>query len=63
MPVMIIGFYILPKKLKNIYLLLGSLFFYAWGEPKYVFIMLASIAGNYCFGMLVHGLTGKEKLR
>ncbi len=63
MPVMIIGFYILPKKLKNIYLLLGSLFFYAWGEPKYVFIMLASIAGNYCFGMLVHVLTGKEKLR
>ena len=63
MPIMVIGFYILPKQLKNIYLLLGSLFFYAWGEPKYVFIMLASIAGNYCFGMLVHVLTGKEKLR
>lgn len=63
MPIMIIGYYILPKKLKNIYLLLGSLFFYAWGEPKYVFIMLASIAGNYCFGMLVHALSGKDRLR
>ncbi len=54
LPIMIIGYYILPKKLKNLYLLIGSLFFYAWGEPEYVFIMLASIAGNYSFGMLVH---------
>lgn len=63
MPIMIIGYYILPKQLKNIYLLLGSLFFYAWGEPKYVFIMLASIAGNYCFGMLVHAFSGRIGLR
>lgn len=51
---MIIGYYVLPKKLKNGYLLLGSLFFYAWGEPEYIFIMLASIVGNYCFGLLIH---------
>ena len=63
MPVMIIGYYILPKKLKNIYLLLGSLFFYAWGEPKYVFIMLASIAGNYSFGMLVHVFSNQKLLK
>lgn len=69
MPIMIIGYYILPKKLKNLYLLIGSLFFYAWGEPEYVFIMLASIIGNYCFGMLVHhvsrmknGLSSKRDL-
>ncbi len=63
LPIMIIGYYILPKKLKNLYLLLGSLFFYAWGEPKYIFIMLASIAGNYCFGMLVHVFCSNPKLR
>ncbi len=60
LPVMIVGYFVLPKKLKNVYLLLGSLFFYAWGEPKYIFIMLASIIGNYCFGMLLHYLAMKQ---
>lgn len=59
LPVMIVGYYVLPKKLKNSFLLLGSLFFYAWGEPKYIFIMLASIIGNYCFGLLIHNLAMK----
>lgn len=54
LPIMIIGYYVLPKKCRNIYLLLGSLFFYAWGEPKYIFLMLASIVGNYAFGMIIH---------
>lgn len=53
LPVMIIGYYILPKKLRNLFLLLGSLFFYAWGEPRYLLIMLVSFLGNYCFGLLV----------
>lgn len=38
---------------KNILLLIASLFFYAWGEPKFVLIMLLSIAMNYIFGRLV----------
>ena len=54
LPIMIIGYYVLPKKCRNLFLLLGSLFFYAWGEPKYIFLMLASIVGNYVFGMLIH---------
>ena len=60
LPIMIIGYYVLPKKCRNIYLLLGSLFFYAWGEPKYIFLMLASIVGNYAFGMLIHHLAVKR---
>lgn len=58
---MIVGYYILPKKARNIWLLLGSLFFYAWGEPKYIFIMVASIVGNYVFGMLIHFFALKEE--
>lgn len=54
LPVMIIGYYVLPKKLKNIFLLIGSLFFYAFGEPKYIFLMIASIVGNYLFGIIIH---------
>ncbi|MCR5002564.1 MAG: MBOAT family protein [Lachnospiraceae bacterium] len=54
LPIMILVYYALPEKLKNIWLLVGSLFFYAWGEPEYIFIMLASIVGNYLFGILIH---------
>ncbi|MCR5790568.1 MAG: MBOAT family protein [Lachnospiraceae bacterium] len=61
LPVMIIGYYILPKKLSNLFLVLGSLFFYAWGGPGYIFIMLASIAGNYLFGLLIDLFGSKER--
>ena len=50
---MIAGYYILPRKLSNLFLVLGSLFFYAWGGPDYIFIMLASITGNYIFGIIL----------
>lgn len=38
---------------RNIVLLIFSLFFYAWGEPLYVLLMLFSIVFNYCFGLLI----------
>ncbi len=41
------------KGLKNVILLLVSLFFYAWGEPKFVFVLLASILANYIYGLLL----------
>lgn len=40
------------RKLKNICLTIFSLFFYAWGEPKFVLVMLFSIIANYAFGLL-----------
>ncbi|MBP5385631.1 MAG: MBOAT family protein [Lachnospiraceae bacterium] len=61
MPVMIIGYYVLPKKCRNIFLLLGSLFFYAWGEPVYIFLMLSSVIGNYAFGMLLYAASRREE--
>ena len=57
---MILGYYALPGKARNVWLLLGSLFFYAWGEPKYILIMIASIVGNYLFGMLIHFFALRE---
>lgn len=38
LPAVLILYYIAPRKLRNVILLLFSLFFYAWGEPKYVFL-------------------------
>ena len=60
LPVMIIGYYILPKKCRNVFLLIGSLVFYAFGEPKYILLMLASIIGNYSLGMVIHNYALKE---
>ncbi len=42
-----------PLKLRNLVLLLVSLFFYGWGEPVYIVIMFLSIAVDYTHGMLV----------
>ena len=58
LPIVLAIYYISPRKLKNIILLIASLIFYAWGEPVYVFLMLISIAINYVFGLLV---ANKEK--
>ena len=41
------------RKLQNGLLLISSLFFYAFGESKYVLLMIASILGNYVLGILV----------
>lgn len=40
LPVVLILYFAAPVKFRNIILFLFSLFFYAWGEPKYVLLML-----------------------
>jgi alginate O-acetyltransferase complex protein AlgI len=53
LPIMLILYYTLGKRLRNIVLLALSLFFYAWGEPVYVVLMCASIVINFFLGMLL----------
>ncbi len=53
LPAVLIGYFLLPKRLKNGWLLLASLVFYAWGEPKYVLLMVAAIAAFYGCGLAV----------
>ena len=52
----VLFFYYVPlrwsRPLQNVFLLLASLMFYAWGEPRFVFVMMFSIAVNYIFGLL-----------
>lgn len=50
LPVVLGVYYLVPMKAKNIVLLLASLFFYAWGEPVYVILMILSILLNYFCG-------------
>ena len=51
LPLTIAAYYLAPAKLRNGILLLASLFFYAWGEPVYLFLMLYSIFFNYVIGI------------
>jgi len=52
-PCVLLLYFIAPKRLKNTVLLITSLVFYAWGEPKYVVLMVISIALGYIFGLLI----------
>ena len=55
LPATILLYYAIPSIWwKNCLLVVCSLIFYAWGEPKYVFLMFASIVVNYSFGLLIH---------
>ena len=53
LPVVLIINFIAPRKIKNLWLLLASLFFYSWGEPDYVLILLFSITFNYEIALLI----------
>lgn len=59
LPIVLLIYFIAPKKLKNAVILLASLFFYAWGEPKYVILMILSITAGYVFGLLIEKFRGK----
>ncbi len=54
-------YYLLDRKFKNYWLLMVSLLFYGWGEPKFIFVMLVSIFANYLFGLLVDKFREKKK--
>ncbi len=60
LPVVLILYFIAPRAFKNTVLLVSSLFFYAWGEPKYVFLMIITILVNYFLGLLVEKYRGKS---
>lgn len=53
LPVVIAAYYICPKQCRNAILLVASLIFYAWGEPKFILIMLASTVFDYVNGILI----------
>lgn len=63
LPIVLIGYYLLKRnrKASNLFLTLMSLLFYAWGEPKFVFVMMASIAANWLSGLWVDSMKQKGK--
>jgi len=60
LPIFILCYYLVPGRMKNFILFVGSLFFYAWGEPVYVVLMLFSTLSDYVHGRLIDRFRGRK---
>ena len=60
-PAVVILYFLLPAAMRNGFLLLSSLLFYAWGEPRYVILMVATIVAFWGFGLAIEK-SGRKKL-
>lgn len=58
LPIVLTVYFITPNKYKNLVLLLGSIFFYFCGEPKYTLLLFSSIIINYIHGILIEKYRG-----
>ena len=63
LPVVLLLYFAAPRRLKNTVLLCSSLFFYAWGEPKFLLFMLLSIALGYACGLLLGAVSARTRRR
>jgi len=62
-PIFFIIYYLIPERFRNFILFIASLFFYAWGEPRFVILILISIFINYIAGRFLEYYDSKEKSR
>ena len=63
LPVMLFIYFLVPKRMKNGVLLAGSLIFYAWGEVKYVLLMVISILIGYISGRWIDHFRGMVRAK
>lgn len=61
-PIFFAVYYLVPAKFKNVTLFVGSILFYAWGEPKYVLLILLSIMVNFFAGIIIDKYSSISKL-
>ena len=61
-PIVFGVYFILPIKAKNYWLLASSLLFYAWGEPRFVFVMILSIIVNYILAIMIEKFQKQKKV-
>ena len=63
LPIFMLCYFLVPRRMKNFILFLGSLFFYAWGEPIYVLLMLFSTVVDYVNGRFIERWQGSKRAR
>ena len=61
-PIIVLGYFLLHPNVRNYWLLFVSLFFYAWGEPKFVFSMIFTILCNYIAALGIELLKNKKQI-
>ena len=60
LPAVLIVYFAVPKQVKNAVLLVSSLIFYGWGEPKYVLLMIVTITAFYLCGLGIGSAKDKK---
>ncbi|MDR0197261.1 MAG: MBOAT family protein, partial [Oscillospiraceae bacterium] len=63
LPLFFTLYFLVGKPLRNTFLFLSGLVFYAWGEPFYVFVLIASTAIDYFAGLFIHKFDDKPAMR
>ncbi len=63
LPIVLGIYFLLPHKLKNLWMFISGLIFYAWGEPVYLWIMVLSTIIDYTAGLFMHKYDDKPKIR
>ena len=53
LPIVLFAFYVLPRPLRNPFLLLANLVFYGWGEPVYILLMVLATVVNFVLGYII----------
>jgi alginate O-acetyltransferase complex protein AlgI len=61
LPAFLVLYFLTPKNLKNLVLLLSSIFFYAWGAPRFIFAILATTTVDFYFVKLLHNAETEKK--
>lgn len=61
LPIVLVVSLLLPRKAQNVWLLITSLLFYAWGGVSYTVILLASLVMNYVTGLLMDRYPKEQK--
>ena len=61
LPIVLAVYFLVPLRFRNLVLLIVSLFFYGWGEPVYVLVMIASIIINWLFGKAIAATRDTER--
>ncbi|HLP50682.1 MAG TPA: MBOAT family O-acyltransferase [Chitinophagales bacterium] len=60
-PLFLVLYFITPVKYKNYTALAASVFFYAWGAPKFIFVVFAVLIVDYYIGNRIYATQGKQK--
>ncbi len=61
LPLLFVCYYLAKEQYRNYILLLFSLFFYAWGEPKYILLLITTVVGDYLLGLALYHAKYKQE--